>query len=827
MTELRTSSTNELITHRDAAAKAYYRGESTVPDDVFDAITAELARRGVPEQVGHGTIRGKVRHLRPMLSLRKVHEVAELGGLLASAPGCRFTVEPKWDGLAVSIRYGKDGELDVAVTRGDGEYGDDITPAIREIFTAQGLPLTLDGTGEVRGEIVLRRSKFAALNAERRAAGESPFANPRNAASGMVARVARVTDGGKRGRTLSSVPQAYLDAAAAHAGRWLTFLAYDVSGAAEVLLTHALDGAERGFQHPHGLTRFAVFVLGLAGNEASIPAAVAWLDTHGDDLDVETDGVVVKLADPAVRERLGSSPTAPRWALAYKFPNRPKQTILRAVEWSETRTGRVVPTAVFDDIELAGANVRRATLNNIAFLEELDLRIGDTIEVTRANEVIPNVVRRIGDHPQDATAIPGPDGFPVGAGVLLQQVALNELDGGEVFPHLFTTIRTTIDGIQQDIIIDTWEDELVVSSARTVRVRECGGEGEVIDPSLLVEELFDRPIAEALDEWLAQRFAGVHDPGVRYLRDGRDLRHANTDTITARAQAISFAAERVGILGLGVGTVERLLDEHPEIADFPDLIDACFDDRLRPFDRATAKLVSKLTAAVANATTGRQDPAAWIAAAGVPGIGRRAGRKLVQAMIEHARRQPVPATPDGSTHPAAGVHGTPGVFTSPFDYLARLTREDLLTIDGFGDSIVDAIRRVDALNPIYRTWARKLAGSIEWNWTQPVSAEGRDDPQFGMLRDTPGEYVGGDAPPVPADGHAIAGRRVLVTGTLPTLSRREAEARIEQFGGTVASGVSKTVDLLIAGEKGGSKLAKAEALGIQVMDGGTFEGLSG
>lgn len=695
ITDLIAASTADLITQRDAAAQAYYSGEASITDDAFDTLVAELTRRGIAEQVGHGVRGGKVQHRTPMLSLKKVHDVADLTALINENPGVAFTVEPKWDGLAVSVVYGTDGEIESAALRGDGVKGDDVTAAVATIFLSQGLPLTLDGAGQVRGEIVMRRSKFAALNAQRAAAGEDVFSNPHNAAAGMIGKVARATERWAKGEQQPDDQRSKNDAAT-EAGRWLTFLAYDTAGAANATsksaeyFTPDNDDPIRGGCDNAPFLRFLLPQAPFASHEAGIDAAVAWLDLKAEDLDVETDGVVLKLSDPAVRDRLGSSSTAPRWALAYKFPNRPKQTILRDVEWSETRTGRVVPTAVFDEVELSGALVTRATLNNVAFLEELDLRIGDTIEVTRANEVIPNVVGRVGEHHADSLPVQIPTG---------------------------------------------------------------------------------------------------------YTRDGRDLRHSNTDTRENAAQAVSFAAERLDILGLGVETATRLLAGNPGITDFPDLVEAALHDRIEPFERGQ-NLAGKLAAEIRDKVAGPQDPAAWIAAAGVPSVGRRAGAKLMRCATHNPRIENLVLS---------------GIVRTPHAAVAQLTRDDLLAIDGFGDAMADAI--LGAVD-VWHTW----------------------DDTLTPLFDSPGQVsdLGEFAWPLTASTHVevesapdlpLAGKRVLVTGTLPTLSRKEAQARIETLGGESASSVSKNLDLLIAGEKAGSKLTKAEALGVEVMDGSTFEAL--
>lgn len=682
------SPTEELIRKRDEAANAYYSGdaESPLTDDAFDLIVNELERRGVDEQVGHGVAEGKVKHLRPMLSLKKVHTAAAMVELADQHPSAPYIVEPKWDGLAVSVRYDDSGSLAVAVRRGNGLQGDDVTAAVRAIFERQGIPLTLSGAAEVRGEIVMRRSAFHALNAKiqtenakfveldgrkvvegsyAKAKARREFSNPRNAASGLLGRKS---------------PDA-----ATEAGRWLSFLTYDASGAAEQLVTPVSLTNESGHEgipaldvpaaegRPFVIIQLAVSALrrAEATPAMTIPKAVDWLAEHGDVIDVETDGVVFKFLDAADRSRLGESHKYPKWALAFKYPNRPKVTTLRAVKWSETRTGRVVPTAVFDTVEFGGdfgtVAVSRATLNNVEFLEEMDLMIGDAIQVTRANEVIPNVIGRFGEHATDAVAIDIPSG---------------------------------------------------------------------------------------------------------YERVGRDLRHTGRNT----AAEVSFAAERLDLLGFGEETVTRLLDEHTEVADFADLLVLAHQEGLRPFERATSSLAAKLNTELMKADGSRRVEQ-WIAAAGIHRVGRRAGVRLAQAIVAHPSFDET---------------------LSPFAGILLLSPDELAAIDGFGESMSDAIVGAEQT---WRDWDRKLSGVVTWDWAEamPKSAE--------------------DAAELP-----WAGKKVLVTGSLPTLGRKETPARIAELGGTPASSVSKSLDILVVGENAGSKLAKAQAIpSIRIVSGELFE----
>ncbi|MHA3723844.1 BRCT domain-containing protein [Leucobacter sp. HY1910] len=794
-------STAALVAERDRAARAYYSaGEPLMSDDAFDALTAELAQRGVAEQVGHGSAGGKHAHQRRMLSLEKVHDVAALEALVQrGSVSHSYTIEPKFDGLSASVRYNKAGRLSLALTRGDGEKGDDITRAIKAIFDVQGLPLQLtavdeatgNSAGEVRGEIVMLRSAFTRLNEERVAADEKPLVNPRNAAAGLIARVARNVEAlrsEENGTTSHTRRQQAVEDAVAAAGRWLTFIPFDGDGAvhlsersSEFLFPNARGLGDRriGLRETDPHAPFPHYMLPTySGGVAGIADAVNWLGEHADSLDVDTDGVVLKLTEPELREALGESSTAPRWALAYKYPNRSKQTTLRAVEWSETRTGRVVPTALFDPVELSGATVSRATLNNVAFLEELDVRIGDTIEVTRANEVIPNVVRRVGEHAADATPVLDPNGWPVGVGEIIflrhsnAEQSKHDVEYSEVVRLNF--LDQADGGFQRYIFGHRYSDGKVEIETQPVD----GGS------RIPIEEHLSKPLQLAVRSFIEGKFGDTPTDGTVYRREGRDFVHGGgSDPV----KDISFAAKTLDILGLGEDVVRRLIASNPQIDSLPALLEVCRAGTLAPFERGTQKLVDKLTAEVIAKTSGPQDPAKWLKAAGVPGIGYRAGQKLAKFML-------FPAPPTEAT--------------SPFFVIDQQTEASIETIDGFGPAQARAITEA---SDTWRAWMLVDLDMFTWDWTR---------------YHRPAPAADGTADHTDAPSRApLAGKRILVTGTLPTLSRKQAVARIEELGGTVASSVSKNLDLLIAGEKAGSKLAKAETLGVEVMSGEEFEEL--
>lgn len=316
---------------------------------------------------------GRVRHSIPMLSLDNAFsedEVAEFDRRVRE----RLEVEtvdyhaaPKFDGLSVSLRY-EGGRLVQAGTRGDGRVGEDVTANVR---TIRNLPLRLRGAGwppvlEVRGEAVIPRKAFERLNVERLAAGESAFANPRNAAAGSLRQLdPRIT----AARPLSFFPWGIGESAAAFAdGHTQTMQALAEWGFAV--------GSE--FRSVAGLQGCLDYYRAMAGRRER--------------LDFEVDGVVYKVDRYADCERLGFTARAPRWALAHKFPAQEETTVVEDIAASVGRTGVITPVARLRPVEVGGVTVSRATLHNEDEVRRKDVRVGDTVIVRRAGDVIPEVV---------------------------------------------------------------------------------------------------------------------------------------------------------------------------------------------------------------------------------------------------------------------------------------------------------------------------------------------------------------------------------------------------------------------------------------------------
>lgn len=365
--------------------KYYVLNEPDITDFEFDALMRqlqqleaqhpELADPNSPTQrVGSDLNQEfkQVAHRYPMLSLANTYNQEEVRDWYQSVQrglqGEPFEVccEMKYDGLSISLTY-VDGQLVRGVTRGDGIHGDDVTANVK---TIRCIPLVLPGTGyphefEIRGEILMPWKVFERLNAEREAAEEPLFANPRNAASGTL-----------KSQNSRLVASRQLDS-------YLYYLLGDTlptDGHYENLQ----EAARWGFKISQGMKKVKTL--------EDIFAYIDYWDTERKNLPVATDGIVLKVNSLRQQQRLGYTAKSPRWAIAYKFKAERALTRLDEVTYQVGRTGAITPVANMQPVQLAGTTVRRATLNNEDFIRSLDLHIADYVYVEKGGEIIPKIV---------------------------------------------------------------------------------------------------------------------------------------------------------------------------------------------------------------------------------------------------------------------------------------------------------------------------------------------------------------------------------------------------------------------------------------------------
>ena len=348
--------------------ETYYQGAPLVADAEYDALEDEL--RGLIaehpdlapdpnplEQVGAaGVLHAPVRHSRPMLSLEKATTPEQVAAFFDRFAGQPVVVMPKLDGLSLAVVYER-GRLARAITRGDGTTGDDVTVLVRAL--AEGVPDRLEAGGrvEVRGELVMLRSTFAAYN---EAHPDKPLINPRNAAAGTV----RAKD------------------PAVVAERRLRFFAFDL---------HTTNGVHDDLELALRTLGFEAADMRHCDDADAALEVIAAIEAERNRLDYDLDGAVLRLADRGAYAAAGTRANSPRGALAYKFAAEEKTTVLADVTWDVGKIGKVSPVAVLEPVFVGGTTVTRATLANQEVIRARDVRIGDTVLVRRAGDVIPFV----------------------------------------------------------------------------------------------------------------------------------------------------------------------------------------------------------------------------------------------------------------------------------------------------------------------------------------------------------------------------------------------------------------------------------------------------
>jgi DNA ligase (NAD+) len=636
----------------------------------LEAAHPELATADSPTQrVGAPSGQSgfaEVRHQVPMLSLGNVFGHDELRefdgrvrrglGLNDDDLGVTYVCELKIDGLAISLRY--DGRTFVrGATRGDGTTGEDVTGNLR---TVRAVPLRLrdDPPGdqlEVRGEVYMPRGAFAELNEQLEREGKPLYANARNTAAGSV----RQKD------------------PAVTASRRLALWCYQVVGVA---------GIGSHWESLELIRRLGLPVNPVSRRVQGIDDVIGFVEEWAEkrrELDYETDGIVVKVDSVEQQQRLGFVARAPRWATAYKFPAQQVTTRLEEIEVYVGRTGALTPVAHVTSVFVGGTTVRNATLHNIDEIRRKDLRVGDTVVLQRAGDVIPEVVSAV----------------------------VEARDGSEV----------------------VWEMPSHCPVCGTEAVRE---EGEVV--------------WRCPNPWCpAQRLGGLlHFSG----RGGLDID------------------------GLGYKIMQQLVDR--ELVGEPADIFRLDVETLEGLERLGRKSAENLYAAIQAA---RRRPLARILnALGIRHVGEQTAIDLATWLAQET--------------PRTGDESEEAWSRRVADRLRGATAEELTAVFGIGQVVAEEIARYFTEEHTAETLDRLLDAGVTAE--APVAGEGLASR--------------GDGP--------LAGKTLVVTGTLEGFTRQEAEEAIRAAGGHAAGSVSKQTDYLVAGEKAGSKLAKAEKLGVTVVD---------
>ncbi len=453
-----------LIVQIEALADAYYNQDNPLAEDYeYDMLMQELKeleeafpqllRPDSPTQRVGGKASGrfeKVTHSVQMGSLQDVFSYEQVRQFLTrvqeSVSQPLFTVEPKIDGLSVSLLY-ENGLLTCGSTRGDGFVGENVTANLK---TIRSIPLKLKNAPpllEVRGEVYMSAEQFERVVARQEAEGEQPFKNPRNAAAGSLRQKdSKIT-----------------------ASRKLDLFVFNVQQAEGISFERHSDSLDKLKEWKFPTIPYTV----CSADADAVLAAIEKIGAQRGDLPYDIDGIVIKVNDLSQRELLGSTAKNPRWAVAYKFPPEEKQTRLLRIDIQVGRTGVLTPVAVFEPILLAGTSVSRATLHNRQFIEEKDIRVGDVILVRKAGDIIPEVLSAV-SHEPDSVPYSLPELCPACGAAVSQEAdeaavrCTNPLCPAQMFRsivHFASKPAMNIDGLGPAIVQQLMEADLIGSPA--------------------------------------------------------------------------------------------------------------------------------------------------------------------------------------------------------------------------------------------------------------------------------------------------------------------------------------------------------------------------
>ncbi|WP_118778075.1 NAD-dependent DNA ligase LigA [Neisseria lactamica] len=805
---------HELTDLLNRYAYEYYTLDApSVPDAEYDKLFRELEALELnhPElklpdsptqRVGGEPLAGfaEVRHEVPMLSLTNafspqdengVFDHAEMyafdervrNGLNGEQP--EYVIEPKFDGLAISLLY-RDGVLAQAATRGDGTTGEDVT---RNVKTVSNIPLRLHGENtpeliEVRGEVLMLKADFAALNKRQAENGQKPFANPRNAAAGSLRQLdSRIT-----------------------AQRKLHFFPYSVARqqggfTAEEHIQELAYFQELGFSLPDG--NFGCFK-----NIGEVLAFYGQMQQKRPELPYEIDGMVVKVNSLAQQHELGFISRAPRWAVAHKFPAEEALTIVEAIDVQIGRTGAVTPVARLQPVFVGGVTVTNATLHNQDEVSRKDVRVGDTVVVRRAGDVIPEVVRVIFERrPMQETAVAVSDGIGHRQDDLFAETpSANQTQSVPLHKPYRLPTRCPICRSE----IEREEGEAVARCSGGMLCQAQRAQGLIHFASrkaMDIDGLGEKQIEQLVAQDLVRHFADLYRLDIPTLQKMKetadkassenengdvetvsgDLSESNTQT--GKKQPTKWA-ENI-LTGIESGKT-------PELARF------LFALGIRHVGERTAK-----TLAQAFGTLERVRRAPEPVLACLPDIGTVVAHSIAhffaqaeqQAMIDELLAVGVAPQAQAVSLPAAQ-------YAEPQRWIARLP--------GFKISENKAQALWELAGQSIKGLQNDKALPADW---QAWRSETQNAALLENLKTFFAQMPSEDEAAQRSDGinKAAAGKTFVLTGTLPTLKRDQAQALIEAAGGKVSGSVSKKTDYVVAGEAAGSKLEKANALGVSVL----------
>ncbi|MNK24510.1 DNA ligase [compost metagenome] len=793
----------------DEAGKAYHeRDEQLIPDAEYDRLVRELealerthpelAEADSPTQRVGGKASSRfaeVRHAVPMLSLgnafsdEEVQDFVRRIGERLRRDALYFSAEPKLDGLAISLRY-ENGRFVQGATRGDGATGEDVSANLRQI---EVIPQALAGQGwpevlEVRGEVYMARADFEAYNAQARLHDGKVLANPRNAAAGSL-------------RQLDPKMSAR---------RKLSFYAYgtgQVQGG-ELPPTHSATLAQlRAWGFP--VSELCQVVEGSAG----LLAYYRDIGERRDGLAFDIDGVVYKLDDRVGQEQMGFVSRAPRWAIAHKFPAQEQTTTVEAIEIQIGRTGAATPVARLNPVAVAGVIVSNATLHNADQIERLDVRVGDTVIVRRAGDVIPEVVSVIADRrPAGTTPWRMPGQCPVcGSEIVREEGEAAWRCSGELscpaqrkeaIAHFASRRAMDIDGLGGKYIETLVDAGIVRGVADLYRLSR----DQLLQLKLVLDAESPEALAAQIGLHLPPEGSGDYLRGILQLDGSDEAWRARALAMPAafnwntRKIATRWADNLIAAIDASrATTLERLL----------------FALGIEHVGESTAKALASW---FGDLELIRHLP--WPLFKRVPDIGGEVARSLGHFFEQSGNQDAIDALLQVGQVRIGDTHAPSAKLRDGLDFAQLLVEAEIpgitrLRAEKLTAALPDAAALVDA-EPV-RFVAAGLPNEVALGLADWLDRDGHaqmllkaDAYRHTLLARAPEqtEQVAG-----PLDGQTV-----VLTGTLARMTRDEAKARLEALGAKVSGSVSKKTAFVVAGTEAGSKLAKAGELGIEVWD---------
>ena len=751
----------------DASYRYHVLDEPNIPDAEYDALLRELdeleaahpelATPDSPTQrVGSAPSSkfAEVRHAIPMLSLGNAFSEQEVRDFVRrieeklKRPVLEFSAEPKLDGLAISLRY-ENGRFVQGATRGDGASGEDVTANLR---TVKAIPLHLRGKGwpvvlEVRGEVYMPRAAFEKYNEQARLHGGKVLANPRNGAAGSLRQLdPRLT-----------------------AQRPLAFFAYGVG---------LVEGGKLPGSHSATLKQLREWGFPVSAESKVVEGADGLLDYYQrigrkrDALAFDIDGVVYKLDDNAGQQEMGFVSRAPRWAIAHKFPAQEQSTTVEAIEIQIGRTGAATPVARLKPVQVAGVVVTNATLHNADQIARLDVRVGDTVIVRRAGDVIPEVVSvMLEQRPKGAKPWKMPAVCPICGSEIVREE-------GEA----------------------AWRcsGELSCPAQRKEAIRHFASRR-----AMDVDGLGDRFIEALSDLDYLQTVADLYKLTLEDLLEMKrraDERDGTTpETVKSGKIATKWAENLIEAIDRSRDTtLERFL----------------FALGIQHVGESTAKA---LAAWFGDLELIRRLP--WPLFKHVPDVGGEVARSIGHFLDQPGNQQVIDdllarGVKISDAHPpTAKLRDGLDLATLLADLeIPKVTR---IRAEQLGNAFATAQALVDA--PAHNFVSAGLPSE-----SANALAAWLEDPENAGLLLRGSEAIARLSGLVPENEIVVVGpldgKTVVLTGSLSSMTRDEAGEKLEAMGAKLAGSVSKKTSLVVAGEAAGSKLAKAEELGIEVWD---------